>query len=228
MPNHIVNQLIINTNNQRTQEVLSFLKGTPFEDGSLRYIDFNKIISKPKELDIEVSSRGDLGMNILRLRKSMCPSYNDLITLIRFQALPQDEQDRTLELGQKYLSNIAVYGAKNWCDWSIKFWGTQWNAYDQQFEAPNVLWFSTAWHSVTILIQRLSEKFPDVEFKYTYADEDTGNNTGTGTFKGGIPDMFFPDNGSQAAFELAFKMRPYLRDYFELTETGYQWKEEEE
>ena len=39
--------------------------------------------------------------------------------------------------------------------------GTKWNAFNQNFEEPNVLWFDTAWEGVPLLIQTLSEIFPD-------------------------------------------------------------------
>ena len=39
-----------------------------------------------------------------------------------------------------------------------------------------MLWFDTAWAGVPLLIQTLSEKFPDIEFLYAYADEDLGSN----------------------------------------------------
>ena len=64
-----------------------------------------------------------------------------------------------------------------------------------------MLWFDTAWAGVPLLIQTLSEKFPDIEFLYAYADEDLGSNVGKGIIRNGETDMTFPDNGSNEAFE---------------------------
>ena len=103
-------------------------------------------------------------------------------------------------------------------------WGTKWNAFNQNFEEPNVLWFDTAWEGVPLLIQTLSEIFPDVEFQYAYADEDLGSNVGKGTIRNGETDMTFPDNGSNEAFEIVFFVKPGLEEYLELTDEGYRWK----
>ena len=35
-------------------------------------------------------------------------------------------------------------------EWSIANWGTKWNAFNQNFEEPNVLWFDTAWEGVPL------------------------------------------------------------------------------
>lgn len=102
--------------------------------------------------------------------------------------------------------------------------GTKWNAFNQNFEEPNVLWFDTAWEGVPLLIQTLSEIFPDVEFQYAYADEDLGSNVGKGTIRNGETDMTFPDNGSNEAFEIVFFVKPGLEEYLELTDEGYRWK----
>jgi hypothetical protein len=47
MPNHITNRLIIKADNQKVEKVIKFLKGKPYDNGSLRYIDFNKIVPIP-------------------------------------------------------------------------------------------------------------------------------------------------------------------------------------
>lgn len=96
------------------------------------------------------------------------------------------------------------YGYTTWYEWSIATWGTKWNAYHQDFEEPSILWFDTAWNGVPLLIQKLSEIFPDVEFHYAYADEDLGFNTGRGTARNGEINMTIPEGGSNEAFEIMF------------------------
>ena len=102
-------------------------------------------------------------------------------------------------------------------------WGTKWNAYHQDFEEPNILWFDTAWNGVPLLIQKLSEIFPDVEFHYAYADEDLGFNTGRGTARNGEINMTIPEGRSNEAFEIMFFVKPGMDEYFELTDEGYKW-----
>lgn len=95
--------------------------------------------------------------------------------------------------------------------------------YHQDFEEPNILWFDTAWSDVPQLIQKLSEKFPDVEFHYAYADEDLGFDTGKGTIRNGEINMTIPEGGSNEAFEIMFFVKLGMDEYFELTDEGYKW-----
>ena len=115
------------------------------------------------------------------------------------------------------------YGYPTWYEWSTATWGTKWNAYHQDFEEPNILWFDTAWNGVPLLIQKLSEIFPDVEFHYAYADEDLGFNTGRGTARNGEINMTIPEGRSNEAFEIMFFVKPGMDEYFELTDEGYKW-----
>lgn len=74
-----------------------------------------------------------------------------------------------------------------------------------------------------LLIQKLSEIFPEVEFHYAYADEDLGFNVGRGIFKNGEIDMTIPDGGSREAFEIVFFVNPDIEECLELTDEGYKW-----
>ena len=66
-----------------------------------------------------------------------------------------------------------------------KKWGTKWNSYDLSFK-DNVFTFDTAWSTPFLVIERLSQIFPDVLIKVKYADEDIGSNCGWYDLKNGI------------------------------------------
>lgn len=74
------------------------------------------------------------------------------------------------------------YGCDNWYDWSIKNWGTKWNAYEfiphDSNEESNQIKFCTAWDTVPPIIRVLSEMYPDVIVKIQWANEDFGYNVG--------------------------------------------------
>ena len=115
------------------------------------------------------------------------------------------------------------YGKNNWYDWSVENWGTKWNAYHalgQTSEEPlpyvsaeeyqkaygNTLEFQTAWSDVRQVMQKLSEKFPDVTIHYAWADEDTGSNVGKAIYKKGEEvELFIPPDQSKEAYEMAFE-----------------------
>ena len=228
MPNHVTNRLEINADRETVQKVMNFLKGKTDDDNTPCYIDFNNIIPMPEELLIEKSSSGDLGMKYLEAMQ-LKPFYflldDDALRTIQWiEGLAEKDRKEALQLGASYLENRKKYGYPTWYEWSTATWGTKWNAFNQNFEEPNVLWFDTAWEGVPLLIQTLSEIFPDVEFQYAYADEDLGSNVGKGTIRNGETDMTFPDNGSNDAFEIVFFVKPGLEEYLELTNEGYRWK----
>lgn len=224
MPNHVTNRLEIIADNETVQKVMNFLKGVNEEDGTPCHIDFNKIITMPKELLIEASSSGKLGMEYLTaMQRKPLYTQDDLATIQRVEELQEKNRKEVLQLGASYLSNLEKYGYPTWYEWSIATWGTKWNAYDQYLEEPNILWFNTAWESVPLLIQKLSEVFPEVELHYAYADENLGFNVGRGIIQNGEIDMTIPDGGSNEAFEIMFFVKPDMEEYFELTDEGYKW-----
>ena len=224
MPNHVTNRLEIKADKETVQKVMNFLKGEPDGDNSPCYIDFNNVIPMPKELLIEASSSGEMGMRyIIAMQRKPFNSQDELKTIQWIESQTEKVRKEALQLGAAYLRNLGTYGYATWYEWSIATWGTKWNAYNQEFDEPNIIWFDTAWSGVPQLIQKLSEIFPDVEFHYAYADEDPGSNVGRGTFKNGEIDMDIPENGSNEAFEIMFFVKPEMEEYFELTDEGYQW-----
>ena len=225
MPNYVINRLEINADRETVQNVMDFLKGKTDEDSTPCYIDFNNIIPMPKDLLIEASTSGEFGMQyIIAQQRKQFNSQDDLKVIQLMEIQEEKVREEALQLGMTYLRNWGKYGYPTWYEWSIANWGTKWNAFNQNFEEPNVLWFDTAWEGVPLLIQTLSEIFPDVEFQYAYADEDLGSNVGKGTIRNGETDMTFPDNGSNEAFEIVFFVKPGLEEYLELTDEGYRWK----
>lgn len=85
----------------------------------------------------------------------------------------------------KSLSEVQEikYGEENcWYKWSIKNWGTKWNAI-RPSRKDNIIEFETAWSGVPDLIRKLTFIFPEVEIKYSFADEDIGHNLGCYSFK---------------------------------------------
>lgn len=70
-----------------------------------------------------------------------------------------------------------IYKDNNWYDWNIAHWGTKWNAYSSRCDiSTKTLIFTTANSSAYPVVKALSERYPDVYFKYRFADEDFGYN----------------------------------------------------
>lgn len=102
------------------------------------------------------------------------------------------------------------YGDENcWYKWSIKNWGTKWNAVSNPYrsESENVIFFTTAGDCPIDLIKKLSWIFPEVELEIAWADEDLGYNLGIIRFKDGeILESIIPEGGSLEAIKLYFEI----------------------
>lgn len=111
------------------------------------------------------------------------------------------------------------YGEENcWYDWSIKNWGTKWNAFHQLHDRSSaedgVVYFDTAWSGVPELMSKLARIFPDVTFYYEFADEDFGNNVGQYVFRGLIINGGRLSDMSKEALELASDLKEKRRIRF--------------
>jgi hypothetical protein len=219
MPNYIKNRLTIIGN---TKDVFAFVKSKE------TVFDFNKIIPMPKELEIEDSSTGDLVAELLLLKGMSSFPNQRKINEIEKRLYGYNQLNEAMDLGKKYIANIAKYGHKTWYGWRSENWGTKWNAIEPSVIAKNCIQFDTAWAGVIKLIEKLSTIFPESTFEYKYSDEDTGCNCGRGTIKNGVSEMEFPENYSREAYELAFELRPDNAKYYKLEDGHYVNKEDEE
>lgn len=196
------------------------------ENAWTRFPDFNNIIPQPNSLDVESGSMGEMGYAILTGNgknqfMDMAEYYN------RFHKLSFEERMKCIKLGEQFVKNEEEHGATTWYDWCVKHWGTKWNAYSCEQEIENVFTFETAWCGVSRLIQKMSKEHPNVTLHYEYSDEDTGSNCAAEIYLDGLLEQNQPENRSREAFELAFKLRPDSKEYYELVGDNYEYIEEE-
>ena len=210
MPNHLMSKIHFSGDQSRIGELLEFIKG----DDTL--FDFNKVIPMPESLNIEASSRTDSGLK----------AYRDFITMYTMDGtiekdllnIPKEKEEIFLKarpdinldewnLGRTAFQNEQKYGSKSWFEFHIQEWGSKWNSYNSEMAEDNTIEFNTAWTNVKPVVLALSQKFPDIEMNYRWADEDIGLNMGNVTFKGGecIDEISFK-NDSKEAIEFAVDM----------------------
>jgi len=207
MPNHITNRLTIIGTEEQVAQVRAEIKG---EDED-QFIDFNTFVSTPKELQGTVSPMSILTQEEYDIQEQKIATDN----------LTENERNFGFSRGlTRELSNDyeAKFGADNWYDWQIRNWGTKWNAYDQIETDVDELEFNTAWSTPLNAMVHLSKKYPQVEFKVRYADEDFGYNVGEySLINGEIENEEIPDGGSVEALEMAMDIKGdeyyYLADY---------------
>ena len=189
MPNHVTNILQIEAGNEEI--ILGMIKGK--DD----FIDFNTIEPMPEELRRTTSPQRIISAE--EFAKQTADTFGKGIT----QEMSDDLYKR--------------FGANNWYDWSIKNWGTKWNAYDTAVTDDGDIQFSTAWSTPIALIEKLSKLYPEAIFRVKFADEDLGYNCGEYAYQNG--EMI-------EAYELEFGSKEAIKFAHEVT--GWTYEEEEE
>lgn len=195
-----------------------------FTDEWTRFPDFNKIIPAPESLSITIDS----WLTPLENRFSGSTAFKSHLDEMRnvFEKAP-NRKDEIMKNFIQGVKNYLNYGHATWYNWNTENWGTKWNCFSCEKEADNIFTFETAWSNVSELIRKISESFPNVEFKYEYSDEDTGSNCGSGMFKNGNGELNVLENGSKEAYDLAFKLRPDYKEDYKLVGENYEYVEED-
>jgi hypothetical protein len=212
MPNWVRTRLTFNGEQSRIDELKAFVKSeTKDESGELHtnLFDFNKVIPMPEELKIVSGSSGEWGMHYLLLnaKSSFLWTEDDRSFMERLEKQKEENPDRfneDIELGKKYLNNIAKYGYKDWYDWacSDNGWSTKWNSDCEDEWVGNIIGFSTAWSFPYNVVIQLSKIFPDISIDFEFADEDASSNTGKGTIQNGEEiDCEYYETGSNEAYQ---------------------------
>ena len=88
------------------------------------------------------------------------------------KVIPMPENIYRGDLGEK---ERALYGANNWYDWSIRHWGTKWDACDSSVDGRTAS-FCTAWSCPEPVLVELGKKVGGIIV--FFADEDIGSNYG--------------------------------------------------
>lgn len=198
MPNWVQNNLTIKGDSKIVAACLDLCKS----DESA--FDFNQIVPMPKELDIEESSWNDrvLKYYLSTLSDEDADKVHNILKSIPdvlFKTFDErikkafDVQSNNpaadVELAKKLVSNCEKYGFPTWYEWRCHNWGTKWTADCPQIhniDGETVVSFETAWDCAYPAIRALSEKFPNLSFTISYADEDIGSNCGEYTLIDGV------------------------------------------
>ena len=200
-----------------------------WDDGTDKYIDFNKIVPMPDGLHFEPHS----GITGAAEQIMSVPLHSNPLIAGLEKSNRLRDVDRVREFDDKEwamfiqcLNNIRDYGHSSWYTWAVEHWGTKWNAYSQSMKGQKII-FQTAWNGVLNLIKEISQKYPDCVFDYRYADEDTGSNCASyRVCNGDVIEEFKPKSQSNEAYELAFLVNPDDRQYYKKINGKYEYFDE--
>jgi hypothetical protein len=225
MPNHVTNRVVLVGTESDIKELVETLKTSEEE-----LFDFNKIIPMPVELKgtmspCKIVSQEEYEKEIINIefRRNADPKSWDLNHPI------------TQEMHDDF---IKRFGYADWYGWTCNNWGTKWGSYScciteitptGMGTATVTYTFDTAWATPIPIFERLSNMFPNVIIKLTWADEDVSYNTGTAEwFAGAEIDSHQPEGGSLEAYDLYFELHEGTKDDYELIDGKYVYKDDEE
>ena len=139
MPNHCSNTLTITGDSEQRKQFFSDITKN-LKDGETFAILTN-IYPTPKDLEIVSGSLG------------------------------KDTPEQA-ELERKQAENKAKHGYKDWYDWNNANWGSKWGDYEGYIltdtEDLLILEFTTAWSPIINGLVKVSEKYPLLDFTYTF------------------------------------------------------------
>ena len=135
-------------------------------------------------------------------------------------------------LGTQLLVAYHMYNTYDSLDWCCKYWGTKWNAVDNDMSlsycnhGDNLMTasmtFDTAWSEPTEIYQRIIQDYPDMRFEIVYANEDIGIGVGVIKYDGKEARYVEYDNDSQLAMVNAISLWNLWDDY-EFDKHTKQW-----
>ena len=239
MPNWVKNRLIIR--GPQYKDVIHQI--TTFDNEEHKVVlDFNKIIPMPESIkNMESSTRVPTYINLFLNSIKKTDEFKKYIPIIvsigeNYIGMKDDEfkeklkeiaeekdwkgkkrfdsEQAVLDYGRMALDNILNYGVVDWYDWSIRNWGTKWNARETVIE-DNVILFDTAWSPVPELMRKLSSMFPENLFEYDFSEEQIWVLCGEYDFeKGDCRKEIIFDEGSKEAYEKGFELWPDSKRYY--------------
>lgn len=199
-------------------------------------LDFNKIISRPKDLEIESdglvmyleSYHGmckDLQQKIMSTPRSILDSLNaqTVYEFVKQSCSPENAfyivqdldraEDALRENFCKAIRNYRKYGYSTWYYWSCNNWGTKWNAYNQARMSDTAFSFDTAWaHPFPVMSELSKMMFRSIVFEVKYADEDIGANVGHYRIIGGITTYLLDTDDKEECRRFACDVHGYDYD----------------
>ena len=163
-------------------------------------IDFNKLIPMPRELAIEHSDCTTAGLKLYRtfmvesadlMKAAMFAGKDERSAMetefrAKWGAIEQQNQEIWV-LGEQAHKNLMQYDCPTWYEWRNLNWGTASNAteFADLDKGGDTMAFTTSRVAVPKLVQAMSERFPEQEITYSWADGDTKQHLGRMVFKDG-------------------------------------------
>jgi len=181
MPNHVSNFLTVTgPEDDRSR----FKYRTDSASNHMRAYDIMRVTADVERLrrDPHTNSYGYLRTQLDEaeemLKKLKAGMVIENANALRFEGtmpMPEELEGTTApaQENEEAAERMRKFGAADWYDWKVKYWGTKWGAYDvdRQSNENDIFYrFSTAWSAPEAWLLYTSKQFPKLTFELTSAD----------------------------------------------------------
>ena len=181
MPNWCYNEIRAKCSEEEAKQIMEEIKG-PNGD-----VDYNSIIPMPITIPNYTVDETFLleclaafctiqnvpwpKMSIVKdlYMKNMYSSY-----INKKYVVSRQQHDIMYLIGQLVYYNLTTNGYLSWYDWHLNNWGVKWNASNSevdQYDGDLIISFDSPWWTPNRVLEQLSKKHPDVEFKVDLSGE---------------------------------------------------------
>ena len=147
------------------------------EDNDQPYLDFNKVIPMPKELEDSTSPQRVVSDEWVRMRDLIKANPSVQSIWVGGRQIKADKWSENYITKEQSEILKKTYGANNWYDWRVTNWGTKWGIdgesiqfYDED-EDRIELHFDTAWSPPNQIYQELRDRYEDIEISWFYRED---------------------------------------------------------
>ena len=181
MPNWCYNEIRAKCSEEEAKEIIEEIKG-PNGD-----VDYNSIIPMPITIPnytvdetflFECLAAFCTIQNVPWPEMSMIkyPFMKELYShyINKKYVVSRQQHDIMYLIGQLVYYNLTTNGYLTWYDWHWNNWGVKWNASDpevDQHDGDLIISFDSPWGMPDKVLEQLSKKHPDVEFKVDLSGE---------------------------------------------------------
>lgn len=143
------------------------------------------------------------------------------------KVIPQPDNIFNGNLNREEEEKCKKEGRPTWNNWNRENWGTKWNSYSCEKINDNKYKFETAWSCAYLIVKKMSQDFPNIEFILEFSDEDMGYNCGVLKYKNDVLiEEKIPKGGTNEAYELAIKLHPEYENILVNVNGIYTWIEQ--
>lgn len=181
MPNWCYNEIRAKCSEEEAKQIMEEIKG-PNGD-----VDYNSIIPMPITIPnytvdetflleclaafctIQNVSWPEMSMIKYPFMKKLYSHY-----INKKYVVSRQQHDIMYLIGQLVYYNLTTNGYLTWYDWHWNNWGVKWNASDpevDQHDGDLIISFDSPWGMPDKVLEQLSKKHPDVEFKVDLSGE---------------------------------------------------------